>query len=463
MQVMKWSALALAVTAGTTQLAFASAQDESKGFVEDSKLSVLNKNYAFYRDFRNNGVNNGGSATNQNYRNEWAHGILANYQSGYTQGTVGFGVDAHGALGIKLNSGGGTSGTGLMPIGSDGKAQDDYSYAGGAVKVRVSNTELKYGNLIPTAPVFATGTARLFPGSAEGFQILSSEVEGLSIDAGHFTSIRDGSASTNRDGKINLAYGGGSNANALNGPVVIDAKSADYLGGSYTVNDQLSVSLYGVELEDIYRQYYGNVNYSLPLAEDQALGFDFNIYRTTDEGSAKAGDISNTAFSLAASYSIGAHKLTLAHQRVNGDEPFDYILMDGQNSGDSIFLANSVQYSDFNAPNERSWQVRYDLNMATLGVPGLSFMARYITGSHADGTSADPTGAYAGAFGNDGKEWERDIEAKYVVQEGPAKDLSFRIRHASWRANNDMGGFYSSGSSAIDEVRVITEYPLDIL
>ncbi|MDU9398136.1 MULTISPECIES: OprD family porin [Pseudomonadaceae] len=452
MQVMKWSALALAVTAGTTQLAFASAQDESKGFVEDSKLSVLNKNYAFYRDFRNNGVQNGGKATDQNYRNEWAHGIMATYESGYTQGTVGFGVDAHGMLGLKLNSGKGTDGTGLLPTGSDGRSQDDYSYAGGAVKVRVSNTEFKYGNLIPVAPVFATGTARLFPGSAEGFQILSKEIEGLSIDAGHFTSIRDGSASTNRDGKITLAYAG-----------AIDAKNADYVGGTYTINDQLSVSLYGAELEDIYRQYYSNVNYTLPLTDDQALGFDFNIYRTNDEGKSKAGDISNTTFSLAASYSIGAHKLTLAHQRVNGDEPFDYIAMDGQNSGDSIFLANSVQYSDFNAPNERSWQVRYDLNMATLGVPGLSFMARYITGSHADGTSADATGAYAGAFGRDGKEWERDLEAKYVVQEGPAKDLSFRVRHATWRSNNDMGGFYSNNSSAVDEIRVITEYPLDIL
>lgn len=451
MQVMKWSALALAVTAGTTQLAFASAQDESKGFVEDSKLSVLNKNYAFYRDFRNN------ASDRQNYRNEWAHGIMATYESGYTQGTVGFGIDAHGMLGLKLNSGGGTNGTGLLPISTDPddeKAQDSYSYAGGAVKVRVSNTELKYGNLIPVAPVFATGTARLFPGSAEGFQILSKEIDGLSVDAGHFTSIRDGSASTNRDGEISTAY---------TASRTVTADSADYVGGTYVINDNVSVSLYGSELEDIWRQYYGNVNLSLPLSDDQALGFDFNIYRTNDEGSSKAGDISNTAFSLAASYSVGAHKFTLAHQRVHGDEPFDYIAMDLQNSGDSIFLANSVQYSDFNGPGEKSWQARYDLNMATLGVPGLSFMARYITGKDVDGTHADPNGAYATIAGKDGKEWERDLEVKYVVQEGPAKDLSFRVRHATWRSNNDMGGFYSAGSSAVDEVRVITEYPLDIL
>ena len=286
MQVMKWSALALAVTAGTTQLAFASAQSESKGFVEDSSFDVLNKNFFLHRDFRNNGAGNGGSADDQNYRQEWAHGITALYESGYTVGTVGFGVDAHGMLGIKLDSGRGTTGTGLLPIDSDGRAEDDYSYAGGAVKMRISNTELKYGNLFPTAPVFATSTARLLPASAEGFQLSSSEIENLSLDAGHFTSIRDGSMSTNSDGEIATSYAG------------VTAKSADYVGGSYSFSDDFSVSLYGSELEDIWRQYYGNANYNIAFSDSQALNFDFNIYRTVDEGSAKAGELNNTIFSL---------------------------------------------------------------------------------------------------------------------------------------------------------------------
>lgn len=461
MQVMKWSALALAVTAGTTQLAFASAQSDSKGFVEDSDLQLLNKNYAFYRDFRNNGVGNGGAADDQNYRNEWAHGVMATFQSGYTQGTVGFGVDAHAAQGFKLNSGDGTNGTGLLPITEEGKADDDYSFAGGAVKVRVSNTELKYGNLMPASPVFATGTVRLLPGSATGFQVLSSEVENLSLDAGHFTAVRDGSAGTNSDGEITTAYG------------FTQVDSADYIGGSYSINDNFSVTLYGSEFEDVWRQYYGNANYNIPLSDEQSLTFDFNVYRTLDEGSAKAGEIDNTTFSLSAAYALGAHTFTLAYQKVNGDEPFDYLGMDEQNFGDSIFLANSVQYSDFNGPGEKSFQARYDLDMSAFGVPGLSFMARYITGSDVDGTGADINGAYwtydefgndtGPGYGADGSEWERDLEVKYVVQEGAAKDLSFRLRHASWRSNNDMGFAYSNGSSALDEVRLITEYPLDIL
>ncbi|MCM2318926.1 MAG: OprD family porin [Pseudomonas sp.] len=443
MQMMKLSAIAFAIAASTSQLAMASAQSESKGFVEDGSLVLLNKNYYFNRDFRNN---TGG----QSYREEWAHGVLASFESGYTQGTVGFGVDAHGAVGIKLDSGGGTSGTGLLPTSSeDGRAQDDYSYAGGAVKARISNTELKYGNLIPASPVFATGTARLFPGTATGFQLLSSEIDGLSLDAGHFTAIRDGSRETNSDGEITTAYDG----------LGFSANSADYLGGTYAFSDNFSATLYGAQLEDVWDQYYANLNYSIPLSGSQALTFDANVYDTSETGDEKAGKIDNTTWSLSAAYTLGAHKLTLAHQQVDGDTPFDYISMDGRNAGDSIFLANSVQYSDFNAPNEKSWQLRYDLDMAAYGVPGLSFMARYITGEDIDGTDADPTGAYT-YFGEGGEEWERNLEAKYVFQEGAAKDLSIRVRHSTWRAN-DAGN--AALGNDLDEIRVITEYPLSIL
>ncbi|CAM3013466.1 hypothetical protein GCM10011247_06050 [Pseudomonas plecoglossicida] len=80
----------------------------------------------------------------------------------------------------------------------------------------------------------------------------------------------------------------------------------------------------------------------------------------------------------------GAHTLALSHQRNNGDDDFDYL-----RQSDSIFLDNSIQYSDFNSPNERSWMLRYDLNMTHYGIPGLSFMTRYARGSDADYSNAN--------------------------------------------------------------------------
>ncbi|MNF19418.1 Porin D precursor [compost metagenome] len=59
--------------------------------------------------------------------------------------------------------------------------------------------------------------------------------------------------------------------------------------------------------------------------------------------------------------------------------------------------------------------------------------------------------------GDGGKHWERDLEVRYVVQDGPAKDLSFRVRQATHRANA------AQGEGNIDEVRLIVEYPLEIL
>jgi hypothetical protein len=40
MRVMKWSMIALAVSAGTSQFAMASDQSDSKGFVDDSSFSI---------------------------------------------------------------------------------------------------------------------------------------------------------------------------------------------------------------------------------------------------------------------------------------------------------------------------------------------------------------------------------------------------------------------------------------
>ena len=368
---------------------------------------------------------------------------MTNFQSGFTQGTVGFGVDLFANIGLKLDKRFG--GAGNVPVHDDGKSPDDWEHVGGAVKLRVSNTVLKYGQMAPTAPVFAIGGSRIFPQTATGFNLLSSEIEGLKFEAGHFTSGTGPRGQSNRE-PLYAAYAS------------VEAKNVDYLGGSYDLADGLSVSLYGSEFEDIWRQYYGNVNYAIPLSDQQALTFDFNLYRTLDEGRADAGSINNTTWSLAAAYSLGAHTFTLAYQKVHGDTPFDYVGVGEENSGgDSIFLANSIHVSDFNGPGEKSWQARYDINMASYGVPGLSFMTRYVKGYDADGTNTGNGSAYAGQYGEDGKHHEWNLEAKYVVQSGPAKDLSIRARQAFHRANSD----YADADT--NQFRLMVEYPLSIL
>ena len=416
----------------SSMLAVASEQAESSGFVEGSSLRLLNRNFYFNRDFRD------AEAGEQSYREEWAHGLMAFYQSGFTQGTLGFGIDAHGLLGLKLDSGRGRSGADLLPVDGDGRPEDSYSSAGAAVKVRFSNTELRYGDMRTDIPVFATGDSRLLPETATGVLLTSREIQDLELNAGHFTAykLRD---SSNHDQDLYLNYG----ENAL-------GRSIDFIGGAYALSEGLNASLYAADFDDTWRQYYGNVLYALPLSDTQALDFDFNLYRTLDTGKALQGDIDNTTYSFSVGYSFGAHKLTAAYQKVHGDTPFDYV------GGDSIFLANSVNFSDFNGANERSVQLRYDLDMASYGIPGLKFSVRYVKGDDIDGSKADPQGGYAGLQGDGGRHWERNLDLRYVVQDGAAKDLSLRLRHATHRANQ------AEGEADIDEVRLIVEYPLDV-
>ncbi|ATP46392.1 MULTISPECIES: OprD family porin [Pseudomonas] len=427
MRVMKWSMIALAVSAGTSQLAFASAQDESKGFIEDSQLNVKTRMLYFSRDFRNN------PAGTQSRVEETGLGFLGTYESGFTQGTVGFGVDAIGMLGLKLDSGKGRAGTGLFPQGSDGRSQDDYSEGGGAVKMRISNTVLKFGDQFTAMPVFATDDSRLLPEVAEGGLITSNEINGLTLNAGHFTAM-NAQAQTYHD-SLNLT-------------------EANIFGGTYAFTDSLSTSVYYSHIEDHFRKWYGNINWALPISDKQGLVFDFNIYDTKSIGANRTGafvtksdgtnELDNIAASLSAAYNIGAHTFTLAYQKVSGDGDYAY----GVDGGGTVFLANSIARSDFNAEDEKSWQARYDLNFAEFGVPGLTFMTRYARGTGATTRTTD-----------DGKEWERDVDVKYVMQSGPAKDLSFRVRQATYRSSD--GVYY--GSSSIDELRLIVEYPLSIL
>jgi imipenem/basic amino acid-specific outer membrane pore len=424
MQVMKWSVIALAVAAGTSQMAVASSQSESNGFIEDSSFNIFNRVLYMNRDFRN-GPNTAGTG-DKGYREETGLGIRLLYESGFTQGTVGVGFDAHSLSSIKIDSGRGRYGTGQFGKTADGRGDDTQTEVGGAIKFRISDTVLKYGSQFVASPVFSTDDSRILPEVATGTYLVSNEIEGLELSAGRFTAMSS-QTGTSRDDI---------NGRSDTGAKLPGLSSANIVGASYAVTDDLSVALHASDVDDYWKKYYGNVNYNLPLAEEQALNFDFNIYKTDYDKSYTntASDQDNTIWSLAAAYSLGAHTFTLAHQRASGDRGYDY----GVDGGGTIWLANSVQYSDFNQEDEKSWQARYDINMASYGVPGLSFMTRYIRGTAADSYT----------------ERELDIEAKYVIQEGAAKDLSFRIRNAFYRDN---------AQGDVNDFRLIVEYPLSVL
>jgi len=440
MRVMKWSMIALAVAAGTSQFAMASSQEESKGFFGDQSLKLKTRFEYMNRDYKNGASNNADSG----YRQDSGLSQLLTYESGFTQGTVGFGLDAMAMGSVKLDGGSGHRGNGLFAVDSDNNPEKSQGKVGGAVKLRLSDTVLKYGQQFVASPVFATDDSRMLPEVATGTLITSKEIKGLELSAGRFTAL---SAQTGmaRDSIGGLPDEDGNHGKGLSNGINI-------FGASYAFTDNFTGAFAASDAEDYFKKYYVNLNYTLPINDDQSLNFDLNGYKTKGDDRGDLVDalgdgvlgVDNNLWSLAAAYSLGAHKFTLAYQQSSGDNAYYY----GVDGNSTIFVSNSIQISDFVGREEKSYQARYDINMATYGVPGLSFMTRYVMGNN---IKVDNAG--------EGKENEWNIESKYVVQEGPAKDLSFRARFANYRAN----GAYQNYSRDNYDTRLIIEYPLNIL
>ena len=79
-----------------------SAAESDKGFIEDSTTSVGLRNFYWNADNRNGSYRNP-EGERQSFRQEWAQGVLAKFNSGYTQGLIGFGVDLHYMGALKLD------------------------------------------------------------------------------------------------------------------------------------------------------------------------------------------------------------------------------------------------------------------------------------------------------------------------------------------------------------------------
>lgn len=396
----RWTLLSVL---GLLPLASASAD----GFVDDSKLKLQLRNVYFNENFRDeHGLSAKSARTAKSERTEWAQGFLLDYQSGFTPGTLGFGIDALGLLGVKLDSGRGRSGTGLLPVHDDGRAADEFSSAGITAKARLARTTLKYGTLLPKTPVLIYNDARLLPQTYKGGQIISSDIENLTLTGGYLErfKLRD---STDSIALVPDGYGGD--------------KSGDfsYAGAEYKAGKTIRLSYFYGELENFYRQNFAGIQHDLPIGAG-VLTSDLRYFNSVDTGSAHGGRIDNDMLSGQLTYAIAGHSFGGGYQTLSGDAGLPYI------SGATVYSFSNAGIGKFIEEDEKTWMLNYGYNFATVGVPGLTFATRYLSGN--DGKSSSTV-----------KEWERDAELAYVVQQGSLKGLGVKLRNYVYRSDFSRG------------------------
>lgn len=155
--------------------------------------------------------------------------------------------------------------------------------------------------------------SRMLPQTFKGGQIVSNEVEGLTLDAGYITEVNERNDS-NYDDLTALLNGA-----SLGGGSIDDFIFA---GATYKLMDNLTGAYYYSNLEEAYKQHSFNLIHVLPLGEKQSLKTDLRYARSTDDGSS---NVDNKALGAMVTYSVSGHSFGLGYQEMNGDTGFAFV------------------------------------------------------------------------------------------------------------------------------------------
>lgn len=407
-----------------SSLAFAIAMPSitQAAFIEDAEGSLSLRNFYMNRDYRDSGLPGAPvhKGKTQSKSEDWGQGFMLRLQSGYTEGTVGVGVDALGLVGVKLDSGGGTGGTGtLVRSRHTGKSADNHGFVDFTGKAKVSETVLTVGTHEPLLPIAFRNDTRMLPQTFQGGQLQSKDFENLTLTAGQFQKVRLRD-STNYENMTMFSDGsaGGVASNKFN-----------YGGASYNFMPGLTGTYFYAELKDNYSQHHANLQFLTDLTSELKFKTDLRYFKSSDKGKT---NVDNRLASGMFSLGYAGHWLGLGYQDSSGKTGTPFL-----GGGTDPWTMNTLTYHHFLRAKEDSWQVRYNYDFANVGVPGLNLMARYVRGDNFK------------INGQNAKEWERDIDLGYTIQSGPLKDLGLLVRNVMYRG---------SKTTNIDENRVIVNY-----
>ncbi|WP_325984831.1 OprD family porin [Pseudomonas protegens] len=398
------------------------------GFIDDSHGTLTLRNYYLDRDYKDDGA--------KTAAREWAQGFIMNMESGFTEGSVGFGLDVRGLLGVKLDSSPDRSGTELLPVSaSDKRAADEYSRLAPTAKLRFAQTTVKTGDVSIFLPFAFASPSRLLPQTFRGTTLSSRDIDGLTLNTGYINRINK------RDSTDYQAMTIASPNRRFN--ATASTSHLAYLGGDYQVNKDLGLRAYHAQVADLYQQDTLALLHNLPLG-DGVLSSDLRSFFSREDGSAKAGRVDNRNLSALFGYKFGGHRVSLGYMHSSGDTATPYI------SGTELMgMSELTMSSDFLNAKERTWQAIYDYDFAASGLPGLKSRLRYVRGDHIE---------LAAFNASERKEREFQMELGYVLQSGPLKNLGLVARKSIYR--ND----FPAGAAFRDEnqTRFLALYTLPI-
>lgn len=420
-----WLAMIAATTLGTTAA--------HANFVADSNVQLKFKNFYLERNYD--------TAPNLDYGN-WTQAITLDAKSGYHDIGAGIqvGADLLAQYAIGLKSRDSVNDIHMPYDNSQGRTERDNAKFGATLKVKVSETELKVGDLLPMSPVIFFDPSRQLLTTYSGAWLESKDIQDTKLTLAYIDGINARYDNQYQDLTLfpnnDFAKAEAQGLTTDDGMYIVgvDHQFTSKIGGSYWFAD----------LTDIFKQHYVAASYKTKLDEKTNLDAHIRYFDNSETGDKLFGEIDSQAISMGAKVNHGMHTVQLGYQEMFGEHGDKATLFPTLGGWVPQPYLDNWSVASFIRKDEKSWSLGYTYNFKEMGVPGLSATVRHFQGWNID--TATP---------GRGRENENNIIVNYVVPEGKYKGLGFNYMFIDTNYNNiNVPGTLSD----LEEHRVALSY-----
>ena len=411
-EAMRRQNLWVAMIATTATLGTAATHAD---FIDDSNVQLKFKNFYLDREYNQDTT----GVVNKGYGN-WTQAVTLDAKSGYHDIGAGIqvGADLLAQYAVSLKANGNDI---HMPFdASEGKSERDNAKLGATLKVKVSETELKVGDLLPMSPVVFFDPSRQLLTTYSGAWLESKDLKNTKLTLAYI------------DG-INARYDNQYQDLSLfpNNNFTKTTNDGMYIAGiDYQFTPKFAGSYWYADVTNIYQQHYAAGTFKTNLSEKTKLDAHVRYFDNSDSGDKLYGSIDSQAVSAGAKINNGMHTVQFGYQQMFGEHGKEATMFPTLGGWVPQPYLDNWSVASFIRKDERSWSLGYTYNFKDVGISGLTATVRHFRGDNIDFGAAKP----------EGKENENNVIVNYVVPEGKLKGLGFNYMFIDTNYNfgNDL-------------------------
>lgn len=403
-------------------------------FIDDSQVQLKFKNFYLQRDVSTP------DATKPLSRNfgSWSQSVVLDAKSGYVDvGPLKLGVDVLAQYALRLSDDKHMNDFVLPYDYANQNQARDYGKVGVTLKAKLSNTELRIGDLQPMTPVLFIDPSRQLLTTYSGAWLESKEIKNTKLTLAYVDGINSRYDNQYQDFNIWPKEIGNYSKRVNPGN-----NHGIYLAGiDYQISPDLTGSYYFADVTNLYYQNYLGFDFKKKLDDQNKVSAHLHLFDNRESGDAIYGDFENQALSIRGEWTHGNHTIDLGWQQMFGEHGSGVPYFPSLSGwAPQPYLAN-WSVASFIRKDEKSWSIGYSYDFKGLGINGLTATVRHLEGWDIDNLD-----------GTHGKEAENDLVVKYTVPEGKFKGLGIQWMYI------DVNYPSVPGFVDLEENRIATTY-----